>query len=161
MIPVLIPVRLPGADTEPSAGYVSEVALDIEVVRGIAPAAQIINYEAAPDLASFGPLMSRIVNDGQADLVNVSYGWCERYWPTGVIESNEQEFAAAFAQGISVFVSSGDEGAYECWRVPRNRNDPFDRDIAAAVGSPTSSPPSPRTTGRPTPETASAPSSRP
>jgi kumamolisin len=138
--PAVQSVRLPGADTAPSKGYVGEVSLDIEAVRGIAPPAQLINYEAAPDLASFGPLMSRIVDDGRADLVNVSYGWCERYWPTGVIASNEQEFAAAFAQGISVFVSSGDEGAYECWRVPRNEDDPFDRDIAKAVASPTSSP---------------------
>jgi kumamolisin len=114
--------------------------LDIEVVRGIAPAAQIINYSAGGDLPSFGSLIARVVDDGKAQIANLSYGWCERYYPDGVIASNEKEFAAAFAQGISVFVSSGDEGGYECWRVQKNDNDSFDRDIRPAVASPTSSP---------------------
>ena len=137
--PAVQNVALPGSDSEPN-GNVGEVMLDIEVVRGIAPAAQIINYSAADDLASFGPLIARVVDEGKAHLANLSYGWCERYYPDGVIDANEKEFSAAFAQGISVFVSSGDEGGYECWRALKNKNDALDRDIRAAVASPTSSP---------------------
>lgn len=137
--PAVQNVKLPGSDNQPNSA-VGEVMLDIEVVRGIAPAAQIINYSAGGDISSFGPLIARVVDDGKAQIANLSYGWCERYYPDGVIDANEKEFAAAYAQGISVFVSSGDEGGYECWRVQKNDNDSFDRDIRPAVASPTSSP---------------------
>jgi subtilase family serine protease len=132
-------IRIGGAGATPGRD-VSEVSLDIEVIRGIAPAAQILNYEAPDELANFGPLIAQIVADGRADLVNISYGWCEKYYPAGVIDANEQEFAAAVAAGISIFVASGDEGAYGCRRVQINPADQFERDLGPAVSSPATSP---------------------
>jgi subtilase family serine protease len=132
-------IRLEG--TEATLGRdTGEVALDIQVIRGIAPAAQILNYEGPQHLSSFGSLVAKIVSDGRADLVNISYGWCEKYYPPGVIEANEQEYAAAVAAGISIFVASGDEGAYGCRRVEVNPDDQFERDVSPAVISPATSP---------------------
>lgn len=131
-------VRLGDAPDTPT-GSNDEVSLDIEVIRGIAPAATIINYEAVNNLANFGPLIARIVSDGRADLVNISWGKCEKRFPLAVMNANEQEMAAAFAAGISIFVASGDDGAYGCKRTKIN-DDPFDRDLAVDADSPASSP---------------------
>lgn len=132
-------IRLEGSATTPG-GSNDEVSLDIEVIRGIAPAAQILNYEAPNLLSNFGPLIARIVSDGRADLVNISWGKCEKFYPSQVMAANEQEIAAAFAAGISIFVASGDEGAYDCRRnKPPGSDDEFERDLTAVVDSPSSS----------------------
>jgi subtilase family serine protease len=131
-------VRLGDASETPSGGN-DEVSLDIEVIRGIAPAATIINYEAENNLANFGPLIARIVADGRADLVNISWGKCEKRFPRDVMNANEQEMAAAFAAGISIFVASGDDGAYSCRRT-KVSDDPFERDLSVDGDSPSSSP---------------------
>ena len=131
-------VRLEGAPTTPGSG-VGEVSLDIQVIRGIAPAAQIINYEAQNRLSNFGPLIARVVADGRVDIASISWGLCERYYPPQVVAANEQEFAAAFAAGISIFVASGDEGAYDCRRLSPSGDD-FDRDLSIAVDLPAAGP---------------------
>ena len=48
----------------------SEVDLDIDAVRSIAPKAQILNYEGPNGDASFADMMERIGADGRADIVS-------------------------------------------------------------------------------------------
>jgi subtilase family serine protease len=132
-------VRILGATSTPGAGQ-DEVSLDIEIIRGIAPSATILNYEAPNLLSNYGLVAAQITADGRAQLVNLSWGQCEKYYPPGVIEANEREYAAAFAAGVSIFAASGDDGAYGCRRVQINDQDPFDRDISPSVTSPSSSP---------------------
>jgi kumamolisin len=55
------------------------------------------------------------------------------------MRAEQREFAAAFAAGISIFSSSGDDGAYDCRRVDISDN-PFERDLTPGVDWPTSSP---------------------
>jgi subtilase family serine protease len=131
-------VSLADAPDTPT-GDNDEVSLDIEVIRGIAPAAQILNYEADNRLSNFGRLVSRIVADGRADLVNISWGKCEKYYDSTIMDSNEQELAAAFSAGISIFVAAGDDGAYDCRRNRVSDSDPFARDLTPNVDSPSSS----------------------
>lgn len=133
------PVRILGASSEPGPG-IDEVSLDIQVIRGIAPGATILNYEAPNSLANFGVMVGQIVADGRADIISLSWGKCEKYYPPGVIQANEQQYAAAFLAGVSVFVASGDDGAYGCRRVKVNPNDPYERDNSPVVDSPSSSP---------------------
>ena len=130
-------VKLPGAPDEPAGGN-DEVTLDIQVIRGIAPAAQIINYEASNKLSNFAAIISKIVDDGRVDLVNVSWGKCEKYWPSDAFNGLNKELQAAFAAGISIFVASGDDGAYGC-RRNRISDDPFDRDLSPNVDFPSAS----------------------
>ena len=130
-------VPLPDAPDEPT-GDNDEVTLDIDVIRGIAPAAKILNYEAANKLSNFASIIAKIVSDGRADLVNVSWGKCEKYWPGQAFNDMNQELSAAFAAGISIFVASGDDGAYGC-RRNRVSEDPFERDLSPNVDFPSAS----------------------
>jgi kumamolisin len=91
-----------------------EVNLDIEVIRGIAPAAQILDYEAPNTLGAFADIINRIVADGRADIVSVSWGLCDDLWPHDTRLAVQRAIDAAIARGISIFVASGDAGAFEC-----------------------------------------------
>jgi subtilase family serine protease len=94
-----------------------EVMLDIEVIRGIAPAAAILNFEAPNDgTASFGDVVNAIVADARASIISISWGRCDvpEAFTEGLRLADQQAFEAAAAQGISTFVASGDNGAYTC-----------------------------------------------
>jgi kumamolisin len=95
-----------------------EVDLDIELIRELAPKAQIIDYESpCCGTSTFGPGIDRIVKDGRAKLVNFSYGDCEQHFPSAAaLIAADHSFAAARLAGVTVFASSGDQGAYECQR---------------------------------------------
>jgi len=131
-------VRLSGAVEEPGSGT-GEVALDIHVIRGIAPLAQIITYEGPNTADGFVPTVSRIVADGRAQIVSVSWGLCENQSSVAAMRAEQREIAAAFAAGISIFTSSGDDAAYDCRRVNVSNN-PFERDIKPGVDWPSGSP---------------------
>jgi subtilase family serine protease len=131
-------IKIPGA-LEEAGDETAEVALDVQVVRGIAPQAQILDYEGPKTGAGIGDLIARIVADGRADIVSVSWGGCEKFMNSGITSSVERELTAAAAAGISVFIASGDNGAFGCRRWPVS-GDPFDRDISANAGWPASSP---------------------
>jgi len=90
-----------------------EVNLDIDVVRAIAPAAQIINYEA-DKTTGFAEVFAAILDDGRADIVSVSWGACEVDAPAIARVLIDIELERAFAQGVSIFASSGDTGVFSC-----------------------------------------------
>jgi subtilase family serine protease len=131
-------VRLPGARETPGDDA-GEVALDIEVIRGIAPQATIINYEGPNSLDNLGAIIARIVADGRAQIISDSWGLCEKHVGGTVMAAGERELAAAFAAGLSMFAASGDNAAYDC-RDVRVSNDPFERDLTPGVQWPASSP---------------------
>jgi kumamolisin len=93
-----------------------EVNLDLDVIRGLVPRARLLNYEARNEAGAFAAVMERIVEDGRADVVSISWGRCELHVAPGDRAADEAAFAAAAAAGIAVFVASGDYGAYECER---------------------------------------------
>jgi kumamolisin len=110
-------VTVGGAVPFASGDGAEEVDLDLEVIRGIAPQAQIIDYETpCCDPGSLSPVIDLIVADGRADLVNMSYGYCELMLNAEPLRQADRSFAVAAAHGVTVFVSSGDQGAYECQR---------------------------------------------
>jgi len=131
-------VRIQGAAQEPGPGT-GEVALDIQVIRGIAPQARIINYEGPNTADGFAAIMARIVADGQAKIASISWGLCEKYSVPSALRAEEREFAAAMAAGISTFVASGDDGAFGCRRVNISQ-DPFKRDLSQDSQWPSTSP---------------------
>jgi subtilase family serine protease len=102
-----------GADSNSGA---DEANLDIDVVKMIAPEAQILFYEAPGSASSYPDMINRIVADHQASIISSSWGSCERETDSSVVSANEQALKAATAAGISMFVASGDSGAYDCQR---------------------------------------------
>jgi subtilase family serine protease len=102
-----------GADSDAGA---DEANLDIDVVKMIAPDAQILFYEAPGSASSYPDVINRIVADHQASIISSSWGSCERETASSVISATEQALKAATAAGISMFVASGDSGAYDCQR---------------------------------------------
>lgn len=101
---------------EPGSGS-GEVTLDIDVIRSVAPKAQILNFEA-PNNGSvgFAEMVDAIVEDGRAQIISVSWGLCDaagRLSPVSRLRG-ERSFQAMAAAGISLFAASGDWGAYSC-----------------------------------------------
>ena len=97
-----------------------EVNLDLDVIRGLVPRAQLLNYETRNRAGAFGDIMDRIVADGRARIVSISWGRCELTVPEAERARDDAAFRAAAAAGITVFVASGDSGAYECERFDRD-----------------------------------------
>ncbi|HEY7021832.1 MAG TPA: S53 family peptidase [Ktedonobacterales bacterium] len=120
-----------GAD---KAQQVSETTLDIQVIHAIAPRAKILVYESPADFSSLAKNFNKIVSDNRAKVVSVSLGGCEpAIWEAPDLGRNyfatlNNIFRQAAAQGMSVFVASGDDGAYTC-----HRNDPNDNELSASL----------------------------
>nr|MDQ3554472.1 S53 family peptidase [Chloroflexota bacterium] len=83
-------------------------------IRAIAPAAQIINYEVANSGTGFADVFAAILDDGRADIVSVSWGICEVDASPLSRVLIDLEMERAFAQGVSIFASSGDTGVFSC-----------------------------------------------
>jgi subtilase family serine protease len=100
----------------------SEADLDVETAHSIAPKAQVLNYEINDErnTNALAQVFHRIVTDGRANIVSVSYGWCEdRSLFKGYHENrlaDQNEMRVAEARGISIYVATGDGGAYDCQR---------------------------------------------
>jgi subtilase family serine protease len=98
-----------------------ETALDVEQSGGLAPRAKIIVYDAPNTDAGFIDLFYKAASDNLVDSLSVSWGTAEEYYSAGVSGTDQtlqllafhQAFLEAAAQGISLFASSGDSGAYD------------------------------------------------
>jgi len=119
-----VPVR--GGPRRANLAGEIEANLDIDQIRAIAPRAQIYNYEA-PDDVGFGPVIEQIVADGRVKVISISWGLCDAVFedePELAQQrlADERAFEAAVMQGISVFVASGDNGAFDCQSLhPKDR----------------------------------------
>ena len=98
-----------------------ETALDVEQSGGLAPRAKIIVYDAPNTDAGFIDLFYKAASDNLVDSLSVSWGSAEElYYPsvagtdrTGQLQAFHQAFLEAAVQGMSLFASSGDSGAYD------------------------------------------------
>jgi len=106
-----------GTDPGIVAGDELESDLDLEWTGGVAKSAQIVFVTSAATSLSDGIDLSAqyAVSNNVADIISVSYGACEAAADvsSGTTYYN-QLWQQAAAQGISVFVSSGDSGAAGC-----------------------------------------------
>ena len=94
-----------------------ENSLDVEWSGAVAPKAQIVLVSSYPTSATDDTLYdseSYIVNNLTARIMNVSYGQCELGLGTGGNVRYYNLWQSAAAEGIAVFVASGDAGAATC-----------------------------------------------
>jgi kumamolisin len=133
-----------GSGAETASGG-SETTLDIEVAHAVAPKAQVIAYEGGATFQGLASTFNQMVTDNRAHIASISLGICEQYVlhpdtaPAGLsssfdepgptfLTSLDNTFKQADAQGMSVFVSSGDNGAYDCGAF-----DPTNHTLSASV----------------------------
>jgi len=102
-----------------------ETSLDVEQSGGLAPWADIIVYDAPNTDAGFFDVFNQAVSENKVDSLSVSWGSPEiLYFPqteggvdfTDELRAFHQVFLEAAAQGISMFATSGDSGAYDTVR---------------------------------------------
>ena len=94
-----------------------EAILDAEWASAAAPSATIELASCADTQTTFGGLIAlqNIVNSSNPPkIVSISYGECEAENGATANAAYNSVYKAAVAAGISVFVSSGDEGAASC-----------------------------------------------
>ena len=128
--PAVKRIAVNGGVDSPGDGQ-DEVNLDIDVIRAVAPKAQILDYEVPNQGNAIAAALDRIVKDGRADIVSISWGSCEADRSAAALSRLASSMAAAASAGISVFVASGDHGAYDCIDSDRT-------DLRVSVDSPAS-----------------------
>ena len=102
-------------DGGPSPGAGVEATLDIEVVIGIAPQANVLVYEGPNTNTGALDTYAKMVSDDTAAVLATSWGLCESEAGSAVIASEASIFQQAVAQGQTVTAAAGDEGSEDCY----------------------------------------------
>ncbi|MGW4815045.1 protease pro-enzyme activation domain-containing protein [Kitasatospora cineracea] len=115
--PAVSTVSVDGAnyDSAPGQGQ-GEVELDSEIVRGVAPKATQLVYEAPNSDQGEIDMAAKIVADNRVSVISISWGSCEPDTTASSMTAVNNSFKQAAAQGISIFSASGDDGSRDCTR---------------------------------------------
>lgn len=99
-----------------------EAIMDLELIAGLAPKAQILDYQTDGQTSSFAQEMvdvfNRVASDHKVQVLSVSYGTYEDAFSSSELAAINKSLRTLAAEGISVFISSGDCGAF----TPRIHN---------------------------------------
>ncbi len=124
----------------PDAG---EVTLDIEVMNALAPgASKLIVYEAPNSSTGAVELYNTIANDKDANgnprarVISVSWGLAEDQIDTASVNMENAAFMQMAMQGQSIFIASGDSGAYTDGKT-LSVSDPASQPFVTSVGGTT------------------------
>lgn len=110
-------------DSQPNApgsdSYTTETLLDIDVAGSAAPGAHLAVYFAPWTEQGWVDVVTTAIHDAtnKPSVISVSYGWPENEtfgtltWSLAAIKAVNQTFQEAAAMGVTVFVSSGDNGS--------------------------------------------------
>ncbi|MFK0192744.1 protease pro-enzyme activation domain-containing protein [Kitasatospora sp. NPDC090308] len=110
-----VPVDGANYDSKPGDGQ-GEVELDSEIVRGVAPKATQLVYEAPNSDQGEIDMAAKIVSDNRVSVISISWGSCEPDTTASSMTAVNNSFKQAAAQGISIFSASGDDGSRDCTR---------------------------------------------
>lgn len=93
-----------------------EAALDLELISGLAPKAQILDYQANLSNTSFAQalvdVLNRVAADHKIQALSISYGTYEDAFSASEQVAVNRSLRSLAAEGISTFISSGDCGAF-------------------------------------------------
>ena len=115
-----------------------EAVLDIDMIIGINPAVkEVIAYEDGYDYFQVAILdaLTDVANDNKVQTLSISYGLRE-IGSGEELAAEGQVLTQMAAQGINVFASSGDDGAY-CGPASLNVLDPGSQPFVTCVGGTT------------------------
>ncbi|MGF1431715.1 protease pro-enzyme activation domain-containing protein [Kitasatospora sp. LaBMicrA B282] len=121
--PAVSTVSVDGAnyDSKPGEGQ-GEVELDSEIVRGVAPQATQLVYEAPNNDQGEVDMAAKIVADDQVSVISISWGSCEPDTTQSIMTAVDNSFKQAAAEGMSVYSASGDDGSRDCTRSTSGAN---------------------------------------
>lgn len=116
----------------------SETTLDLEQVGAHAPDADIRLYiGSSSSFGTFEEVYNKAITDNP-DIISISWGLCEEESGTAHSTTEHNLLKLAAAQGIAVFVASGDNGAYDCEDEEDPAvNFPSSTELVVAVGGTT------------------------
>ena len=103
--------------TAPGSGE-GEATLDLELIAGLAPRAQILDYQVGTNNGNISfaqalvDLFTRVATDRRVQVLSVSYGTGDGTFSVSEQDAVNRELRTLAAEGISVFISSGDCGAF-------------------------------------------------
>lgn len=105
-----------GKKKDPGYGDDGEAAIDVEWASAGAPSAAIVLAACTDTNTSFGGLIAleNVLNGSQQNLpsvVSISYGEAEAANGAAANAAFNSAYEQAVAEGVSIFVSAGDEGA--------------------------------------------------
>jgi kumamolisin len=115
-----IPVNSVSVDPASDPDSTGEVMLDIDVAGALAPEATIAVYFSTFDEKGLIDAISAVIADKTNDpaVVSISWGWDENQpfqnsilWTPAAIDHISESFLAAAQLGITVCVSTGDDGS--------------------------------------------------
>ncbi len=111
--PTVVAVSVDGGNNTPGSDADAEVALDIQVIGGVAPGARIAVYFAPNTDRGFIDAVTSAVHDttNQPSVVSISWGDAETYWAAGSMMAMEQAFQAAALLGVTITAAAGDSGS--------------------------------------------------
>jgi kumamolisin len=114
--PQVIAVSVDGATNTPAGDPNSadgEVALDIEVVGAIAPAAKIAVYFAPNTDQGFLDALTTAIHDttNKPSVISISWGGPESSWTSQAMNAMDAAAQDAATLGVTICVASGDNGA--------------------------------------------------
>jgi kumamolisin len=113
--PTVIPVSTDGTPTDAQDGAEGEVMLDIEVVAGVCPKANIVVYFANWSEQGWITILDAAVNDNTNNpgVISISWGNAEDQdiWTTQAINQVNQSFQDAAMVGMTICVAAGDDGS--------------------------------------------------
>jgi subtilase family serine protease len=103
----------------PNLDDLGESDLDLEWSGAVAPAATIL-FVNGPDVLNNAT--TQAIDQNLAPIITVSYGNCEAAWGTTELNTLNQLFKQASAQGQTVVAPAGDSGATDCDGGPSATN---------------------------------------
>ncbi len=112
----------------------AEVTLDMEVAFEVAPKINELVYEGPNTTQGINDVYNQIITDNKAKVVSVSWGLCESSVGSAELQTMDQMFQQAAAQGISFFAAAGDSGAYDCGDQNLAVDSPADDQWVTGVG---------------------------
>ena len=103
-------VKLYGADPGTQSNDIDEAQLDVEWSGAVAPSASILYVNSSNVIDS----LVDIIDNKLAPIASISYGDCESGTGASEINTLNQAFMQANAEGITVLGPAGDSGATDC-----------------------------------------------
>jgi subtilase family serine protease len=93
-------------------GWAAEIALDVEWAHAIAPGANIVlDLAKSNDDSDLLSALKYAVDHNLGDIISQSFGENEQCVDPNVVAAQHQVYAAATMKNITIFASSGDQGA--------------------------------------------------